>query len=132
MQQNQAEKHKRIDMRRLLLILTGSMIVILTGCTKYEIPKPECPENLPTSVSFAGDVQAIFDQNCVACHGGGQAPNLSPGWSYDELIDGGYVDTEFPCSSLIYEQLTGSHSGRASEEELLTILGWIDEGALDN
>ena len=119
-------------MRRLMLIVTGSMIVILTGCTKYEIPKPECPENLPTNVSFAGDVQPIFDQNCVSCHGGGQAPNLSPGWSYDELIFGGYVDTEFPCSSSLYEKLNGSHSGNASEEELLTILGWIDEGAQDN
>ncbi len=119
-------------MRRLMMILTGSMIVILTGCTKYEIPKPECPENLPTSVSFAGDVQPIFDQNCVACHSGGQAPNLSPGWAYDELIDGGYVDTEFPCSSALYEKLNGSHAGRASEEEMLTLLGWMTEGAQDN
>jgi hypothetical protein len=119
-------------MRRLMIILTGSLIMILSGCTKYEIPKPECPENLPTNVSFAGEVQPIFDQKCVACHGGGQSPRLSPGWSYDELIDGGYVDTEFPCSSLLYEQLNGSHSGRASEEEMLTILGWIDEGAQDN
>ena len=64
-------------MRRLMMLLTGSMIVILTGCTKYEIPKPECPEDLPTSVSFAGDVQPIFDQKCVSCHSGGQNPNLS-------------------------------------------------------
>ena len=119
-------------MRRLMMILTGSMIVILTGCTKYEIPKPDCPENLPTNVSFAADVQAVLDQKCVACHGGGQAPNLSPGWSYDELIDGGYVDTEFPCSSAIYEKLTGSHDGRATEEDILTILGWMTEGAQDN
>lgn len=119
-------------MRRMLMILAGSMVVILTGCSKYEIPKPDCPEGLPTSVSFASDVQTIFDQRCVACHGGGQAPNLSPGWSYDELIDGGYIDTDFPCSSLIYEKLTGSHDGRASEEEIKTILGWISEGAQDN
>jgi len=120
-------------MRRLMMILTGSMIVILTGCTKYEIPKPECPENLPTNVSLASDVQPIFDQKCVICHKGGQPPNLSPGWSYDELTQGGYVDTDFPCSSMIYEVLTGSsHDGRATDEEILTILGWIDEGAQDN
>jgi len=119
-------------MRRLMIILAVSLIMILSGCTKYEIPAPECPADLPTNVSFSADVQTIFDQNCVACHGGGQAPNLSPGWSYDELIDGGYVDTEFPCSSLLYEKLNGTHAGRASDEEILTILGWIDEGAQDN
>jgi hypothetical protein len=119
-------------MRRWMIILTGSMILILTGCTKYEIPKPECPEDLPTGVSYSADVQPIWDQNCVMCHGGGQAPDLSPGWSYDELIDGGYVDTDFPCSSELYEIFSGSHGGRADEEELLTILGWIDEGAQDN
>jgi len=119
-------------MRRLMIILVGSLIMILSGCTKYEIPKPPCPENLPTNVSFNTDVQAIFDKSCVMCHGGGQVPTLLPGWSYDELIDGGYVDTEFPCSSLLYEKLTGNHTGRASDEEILTILGWISEGAQDN
>ena len=119
-------------MRRLIMILTGSMILILSGCTKYEIPAPECPDNLPTNVSFAGDVQAIFDGKCVVCHGGGQAPDLSPGWAYDELMDGDYIDTEFPCSSVLYEVFLGTHGGRASDDEILTILGWIDEGAKDN
>jgi hypothetical protein len=127
-----ADYKNSMDMRRLMMLLTGSLVVILSGCTKYEIPKPECPENLPAGVSFSADVQPIFDQNCVMCHGGGQSPNLSLGWSYDELTAGGYLDTDFPCSSLIYETLTGTHQGRASDEDILTILGWINEGAEDN
>ena len=119
-------------MRRLLMILTGSLIVILAACTKYEIPKPPCPEDLPTNVSYSADVQSIFDNSCVMCHSGGQVPDLSPGWSYDELIDGDYVDTDFPCSSKLYEKLTGSHADRVTEEDVLTILGWMDEGAEDN
>ncbi len=119
-------------MRRMLIILTGALVMMLSGCTKYEIPKPECPEDLPTGVSYSADIQPIFDQKCVMCHGGGQAPDLSPGWSYDELMDGGYVDTDFPCSSSLYEIFSGTHGGRANEEELLIILGWIDEGAQDN
>ena len=117
---------------RRLMILTGSLIVILAACTQYEIPAPECPENLPTNVSYSADVQPIFDANCVMCHSGGQSPDLRPKWSYDELIDGGYVDTDFPCSSELYLILTGSHADRVIEEEVLTILGWIDEGAEDN
>lgn len=119
-------------MRRKLMILAGLLAVILAACTQYEIPKPPCPEDLPAGVSFSADVQPIFDQKCVMCHSGGQVPTLTAGWSYDELIDGGYVDTDFPCSSVIYEKLTGSHSDRIDEEEVLTILGWITEGAEDN
>ncbi len=119
-------------MRRVMVMITGTVILILFGCTKYEIPKPECPENLPTGIGFSSDIQPIFNKNCVMCHGGGQSPDLSAGWSYDELMDGGYVDTEFPCSSVIYEIFSGSHSDRATEEDILTILGWIDEGAKDN
>ena len=119
-------------MRRLIIILAGSLILILSGCSKVVIPKPECPENLPTNVSFAADIQSIFDKNCVVCHSGGQSPDLSPGWSYEELIDGGYVDTEFPCSSVLYEIFSGSHDGRATEDEILYILGWMEEGAQDN
>ena len=119
-------------MRRLIMGLTGLLIMILSGCTKYEIPKPECPEDLPTGVSFASDVQAIFDKSCVMCHSGGQAPDLSPGWAYDELMDGDYVDTDSPCSSSLYTKLAEGHNNVPTEEELLTILGWIDEGAKDN
>ena len=118
-------------MRRLLKILAGSLVV-LAACTKYEIPKPPCPEDLPTGVSYAADVQSIFDSNCVMCHSGAQSPDLRPDWSYDELIDGGYIDTDFPCSSLLYETLTGSHGDRIEDDQVLTILGWIDEGAEDN
>ena len=117
---------------RRLMILTGSMIVILAACTQYEIPAPECPEDLPTNVSYSADVQSIFDASCVMCHNGGQVPDLTPDWSYDELIDGEYVDTDFPCSSYLYEILIGSHADRVTEDEVLTILGWIDEGAEDN
>ena len=67
----------------------------------------------------------------MMCHGGSQSPILSPGWSYDELTGGGYIDTDFPCSSIIYEKLSGGHN-TPPEEELLTILGWISEGAQDN
>lgn len=118
-------------MRRLMM-LAGSILVILAACTKYEIPKPPCPEDLPTNVSYAADVQSIFDSNCIMCHSGAQSPDLRPDWSYDELIDGDYIDTDFPCSSLLYEKLTGSHADRVSEDQVLTILGWIDEGAEDN
>ena len=113
------------------MILAGAL-VILAACTKYEIPKPPCPEDLPTNVSYSGDVQPIWDAKCVMCHNGAQTPDLRPDWSYDELIDGGYVDTDFPCESELYQTLIGSHADRIDDDEVLTVLGWIDEGAEDN
>lgn len=118
-------------MRRLIFILTGALILVLTGCSKYEIPAPECPEGT-ADVSFSSDIQPIFDNSCLVCHSGGQAPDLSPGWSYDELMDGEYVDIDFPCSSILYEIFSGTHDGRVTTEEALDILGWIQEGAENN
>lgn len=119
-------------MRRAILILTGLLILMLSGCSKYEIPAPEYPDDIPVDVSFSGDVQPIFDNNCVVCHSGGQSPDLSDGWSYEEIIDGGFVNTDDPLASPIYETFSGTHDGRASDPEILTILGWIIEGAENN
>ena len=118
-------------MRREMILLTGILILILSGCTKYEIPTPPCPDGDMTA-KYAATIQPIFNQKCITCHSGSQKPDLSDGWSYDELIDGGYVDTDFPCESILYQKFSDSHDGRATEEEVLKILGWIQDGAKNN
>lgn len=119
-------------MRRVMIILTGALVLILSGCSNYEIPAPPCPEGTP-GMSFSGDIQPIFNNNCLACHSGSQPPDLSQGWSYEELNDGGFIDTEFPCSSRLYQAFSLSvHDGKITEEEQLKILGWIQDGAQDN
>jgi mono/diheme cytochrome c family protein len=119
-------------MRRMIYILAGSLILFLSGCSDYIIPAPEYPEGIPTDVSYSGDVQPIFDKNCLTCHSGGQSPDLSADWSYDELIEGEFVNTDEPMESPVYQIFSGTHDGRATEEEILTILGWIIEGAENN
>ena len=118
-------------MRRVMILLTGALIISLSGCSKYTIPAPPCPEGT-LGLSYAADIQPIFNQNCISCHSGNQSPDLSDGWSHEELTDGGYVDTDFPCESSLYQVFSGTHDGRATEEEVLQILGWIQEGAEDN
>ena len=108
------------------------MVLILSGCSNYEIPAPECPEGTG-GVSFKGDIQPIFNSKCISCHSGSQAPTLSEGWAYEELSDGGYLaEPEFACESILYQKFLGTHSGRVSDDELMQILGWIQEGAQDN
>jgi len=118
-------------MRRLIFALTGALVLILSACTKYEIPTPPCPDG-DTSAKLSTELQPIFDKNCIMCHSGSQSPDLSAGWAYDELMDGGYVDTEFPCESVLYQVFSGSHDSRATDDEILQILGWIQDGAKDN
>jgi len=125
-------------MRRVIIIATGLVIAILAACDKYTIPTPPC-EDGAENVSFSGDLQPIFNSNCISCHSGGQSPDLREGWSYDELVNGvsstgePYVaEPEFACESILYQVFFGSHDGRASDDEILQILGWIQEGAQDN
>ncbi len=118
-------------MKRLMLLLAGFLILILSGCSHEQIPS-NCPEGT-LGMSFSGDIQPIFDASCTSCHSGGPSPNLSPGLAYDEIIDGGYVEgPENACESVLYQVFSGSHSGRATEEEILKILGWIQAEAQDN
>lgn len=115
-------------MRRLLAITAGVLWLFVLSCESYIIPPPE----IPTGISYAEQVQPIFDDKCVSCHSGGIPPDLTPEVSYEELMDGGYVDTDNPESSELYQKLLGTHNSRATEEEKLTILQWITEGALNN
>lgn len=119
-------------MRRVIIFATGLVITILAACDNYTIPTPDCPEGT-SGVSFSGDIQPIFNSKCTSCHSGAQVPDLREGWSYDELINGGYVaEPDFACESILYQKFSGTHDGRASDDEIMQILGWIQEGAQDN
>ena len=116
-------------MRRLVLLCAGVFIALATGCDDYIIPPPVIEEG----ISYAEQVQPIWDDKCVSCHSGNMDPDLRPEESYEFLMTEGYVDTLNPESSLIYSKLlSGAHASRATEEEKLTILQWITEGALNN
>lgn len=115
-------------MKKVILLGIGVMFIFLSACEKFIIKAPEIEEG----VSFSTEVQPIFDATCVTCHSGNLNPDLRPENSYNSLVNGGYVDTNDPENSVIYIKLRGTHDSRASEEEKLTILQWITEGALNN
>lgn len=93
---------------------------------------------LPTNVSFSNDVQRIFNINCVSCHGGSQAPNLTSGNSFNALINGNYVIPSDAANSDLMKSLKGDGkalmppSGSLNQSVIDKISQWIDEGALDN
>ncbi len=97
-----------------------------------------------TGISYAQDVQPIFNARCVVCHGASGGVNLS---SYAALINS--VGNEYgnevvvagnADASGLYDKLLPSprflsrmpQGGSLSGDEIETIRAWINEGALNN
>jgi mono/diheme cytochrome c family protein len=135
----------------LLVILLG--VLLAAGCSDQGSDPAD--EGGPTDppddgVSFASDVQPIFDASCVGCHGpGGNAGlDLSAGASWANLVDVPSAETQLlrvhpsePDSSWLYLKMTGAHDGVGSvmppsgplpTATLDLVRTWIEEGALDN
>ena len=139
-------------MRRLPLLLGLSGLFMLTACSDLgddpeDVGGPMVP--LPETVSFADDIQPIFDVNCVFCHGdGGNAGlDLRSGSSHANLV--GVTATESPLSriepgeplnSWLYLKITGQQNvgtmmpptGSLAADLMDLVRTWIEEGALDN
>ena len=79
----------------------------------------------------------IFDKNCntSGCHDGAHAPNLLPKVSYNELINGGFVNIVIPDQSTIYKVLNSGSmppTGKLPPDEIQMVLDWIKLGAPNN
>ena len=114
-------------MKRLTLLTVCAVVSLMFSCDDFVIPKVD----VPTDVSYSADVQPIFDAKCVSCHPPTKSLDLEPDNSYDALINGGFVDTGSPESSLIYIKMAEGHQ-KATEGEAKVVLGWIMEGAENN
>jgi hypothetical protein len=116
-------------------ILLGALLcVILASCTDYVIKPTKVV--VPDSAKFKTDIIPIFNTSCnhSGCHAtGGHAPDLSPKNAYTSLIYFGYVDTDNPEQSIIYQKITtGSMKANATDQDRELILKWIQQGALNN
>jgi hypothetical protein len=108
------------------------------------------PPASASQVSFAQDVQPIFNNSCT-CHSGNSpsaAMNLSAGSSYSQLVK---VQSVSSCislkrvlpsvadSSTIYRKISGStcgaqmpQGGSISSSSISIIGDWINQGAINN
>jgi hypothetical protein len=99
-------------------------------------------------VDFAHDVRPIVERRCLECHGeDGEPPRLDGGGAYAALLDGGVRPGEARTSPLVWH-LLGRRTDRPwddvdagvtakpaperalSRDEILTLIQWIDLGAL--
>ena len=112
------------------------LAAVITGCY-YDVVQPIDPNKPPEYVSFSGDLQPIFDQNCntSGCHDGSHSPNLKAEVSYNELVTGGFVNTTIPEKSTLYTVLQGGimpPTGKLPPDEIQQVLDWIKLGAPNN
>jgi len=126
------------------------LLLALAGCSDDgSAPNgPDEPE--PVAVSFAADVQPIFDARCVGCHGAGGNGGLdlrasaTPG-SLVNVAAAGYTGLRVapgdPAASVLYLKVEGDPStgprmpfgGAAlSAADRALIRDWIAQGAQDN
>ena len=121
------------------LLLTLPLFLSLAACgedPKDDTQQPEetsIPEDTgPDGPSFAGDVQPLLTDKCERCHGGMDTYGGLDVTSYDALMaSGAVVAGDSGASQLVN---IGSHhgSGWFAPEEVDTISGWIDAGALND
>lgn len=119
----------------LLLLLVGS-------CTYDKASTDPCP--LPTTVSFAADIQPIFNQYCntIDCHSGpspGGNLNLESVVAYAQLFKqgSGYIDTITPRYSVLYAQMNSTSKPMPPDGKLdrctqELILKWVEQKAKNN
>jgi len=125
--------------RRRLGVLTSIILILsLTGCY-YDEGLEDITPTPNDDVSFAADIQPIFNQYCASCHNGGLDPDLREGTSYnfitvtdpDQVVPG---DAE---GSELYQRLIGvgnimPPSGALSNTDIDLVRDWINQGALNN
>lgn len=104
-----------------------------------------------STISFASNIQTIFDNNCTGCHHSGELfPSFLPltdDLSYSNLVNklstytpGGTLVIPNRTSSILYKRVSGTSIGARMPKDGTSldstdigyIKTWIDEGALDN
>lgn len=118
-------------MRKKLYSTLALLLIIISSCTYDTI----VTEEIIGEISYNSHIQPIFDNSCISCHGAEAIqPDLAADNSYTALLTGAYIDTITPEKSKLYIKVSGSHpySGTPNENEIETILQWIEQGAQNN
>ena len=137
-------------------VLLLSVLALAGGPLAQDEPAvAACEPPEQPSVSFASDVQMVFDFNCVSCHQTGATNadlNLAFGESYADLVAVASTQSALlrvqpgvPDESYLFHKLQGTQQevggsgtqmpqglGPLPEADVATIRTWIEECALDN
>jgi hypothetical protein len=118
----------------LVLVLTGGLLLV--GCYK-DVNIPAVPPNYegpPQFVSYSKELSPLFNDQCSGCHkAGGPHPHLTSDVSYNEIVNGGFVNLVVPKESILYIQINGNmqqYIPSASDRQ--KVYDWIRNGCPNN
>jgi hypothetical protein len=107
-------------------------LLFMVACEKVVFEPIVIPND---DLSFAVDIQPIFNANCKSCHPPTKGLDLTGPNAYDALVPV-YVaasDSTNPEGSRLYRKLVGSsHMLRTSDVEKQKIIKWISQGVPNN
>ena len=127
-------------MKRLIIFagIIFTMVFGLTGCYK-DVILPDAtvnPDAPPQAVSFKNDIAPMVNTKCAlaGCHvSGAHKPYMTLGISYEQIANGGYVNTLIPKESILYIKINGEMKEYIpSATDRQKIYDWIRLGALNN
>ena len=132
-------------MKKIYLSVLIVVTITLYNCSKDTGPVDD--NQTTENISFANDVQPIFDQSCTSCHPGSGNLDLTAANSYNQLVNvnaSGYsakrVVPGDAANSVLYKKIDGSGAygsnmplgGNLSTAQINIIKQWIVEGAKNN
>jgi hypothetical protein len=132
--------NKSTNMKRLSLYagLLLTVVIGLMSCYK-DIIQPDLPKDPnapPQQVSFSNELKPLFAASCtnVGCHvSGGHHPYMTPDVSYQEIVNGGFVNIALPKQSILYIQINGDMGDHIpSQTDRQKVYDWIRNGAPNN
>lgn len=125
-------------MKKILAGLGILMAFVMTGCYK-DVILPDAavdPDAPPQAVSFKNDLAPMFVAKCAlsGCHvSGGHQPYMLADISYQQIVNGGFVNTLIPKESKIYVMINGEMKEYIpSATDRQKIYDWIRNGAPNN
>ena len=119
-------------------VLFCMVALVFSGCYQ-DVIMPEAPvdpNGPPQFVSYSSDLSPMFASKCAlsGCHvSGAHHPYLTPDVSYNEIVNGGYVNTSIPDESKLMIMLRGEMSQyMPSAKDQQKVYDWIRNGAPNN
>ena len=115
-----------------------AVVIALTSCYK-DIIVPELaidPDGPPQPVSFKTELAPLFNAKCTeaGCHvTGSHKPYMTSDVSYQQIVNGGFINTALPKESTLYKMINGDMSQYIpSSADKQKVYDWIRNGAPNN
>ena len=118
-----------------MVLLTA---LLFTSCYK-DIMVPELASNEdgpPQPVIYKTELAPLFNSSCAlaGCHvSGAHKPYLATAISYQEIVNGGFVNLAIPKESILYKMVNGEMAQYIpSKADRQKVYDWIRNGAPNN